>query len=131
MAKLRIKRKGYIRRSYVKDVIPGKGVKLKRIPSTRVKPTTYLAKDRGKPGRTPKSKRWAKFEGNLSGWRKDLPESKRHECIMKTVRRDGVNSTKRKLIQLANVTTDRETKIKARKDFEWLRRKYPPKSLRW
>jgi len=66
MAKLTVHRKGYKRKSYVKDVKRGKGVKLKRIPAAYVKPATFKITDIGARGRgkkiLPKLKR-----GTLGG----------------------------------------------------------------
>jgi len=66
MAKLKIDRKAYTRKahrrkSYVKDVKKGRGVKLKRIPATTVKKTRvprtrFLRKDIGAKGRSPRPK---------------------------------------------------------------------------
>jgi hypothetical protein len=51
---LTVHRKGSHRKGYVKDVLRGKGVKLKRIASTEVKGATYKIKDVGAVGRGPK-----------------------------------------------------------------------------
>ena len=97
-----------------RDVIPGEGVQMKniRIP------------DKGKIGLTRKEDKWAEFGGDLGGWRKDLQESARHMILAKVKKRDGYASTSHKLTQLANVTTDKETEIKARSDQKWLHNRY-------
>ena len=97
MAKLRIKRKGYTRKD-----------------GTRVKASTYLVKDRGEKGRTPKDERW--FDPQVgTGWRKDMPMAKRRKAALSAHNGDEL-ATGRALQALANVTTDRETKSKARAD---------------
>jgi len=105
MTRLLIKRKSYTRRD-----------------GTRVKATTYYARDRGEPGRTPKARRW--YEPTVeTGWRKDLPQRTR---IARMVRAHGGDllASARALQALANVTTDRETKQKAQADAKLLFRKY-------
>jgi len=73
---------------------------------------SYLTKDKGKPGRTPKRKRW--FEpGVKMGWEKDMPMAKRRGLVLKAHGGDYL-ATARALQALANVTTDRETKKKAK-----------------
>ena len=49
-----VHRRGYKRRAYTYR----RNGKLIHVKATRVKPTTYKAKDRGKPGKTPKSRQW-------------------------------------------------------------------------
>lgn len=54
MAKRRrmtVVRKGHKRKSYVKDVLKGKGVRLKRIKGTKVKKAKYTIRDLGAVGR--------------------------------------------------------------------------------
>lgn len=104
--------------SITKDVKPGRGVIMSRV----------KIPDKGKIGLTPKAQRFASFEGTLHGWRKDQSDMVRRQAVMKTVRADGPNTAKKKLVQLANITTDKDTERLARRDFEWLRMHYPPKS---
>lgn len=68
-------------------------------------------------------RKWAKFKGHL-GWKKEMPEAKRHKLLGNKVRRNGYATVIRKLLQLANVTKDVETKQKARADMEYLRNKF-------
>lgn len=76
--------------------------------------------DKGKPGRTPKSKRWAKFS-HKSGWKKDMPKEERLRVVVASEPKTMTLHNRRLkaargLNQLANVTTDRETREKARSD---------------
>ncbi len=119
--KLRITRKAHKRKSYVKDVIPGKGVKRKRIPKTIVKKSTFLTKDRGKLGLTPKAQRWFKPVGTLSGWEKTQSTSERRR---KAARGRTDLSSARALNQLANVTSDRATERVARADAKYFFEKH-------
>jgi len=114
MAKGKLRIKSYRRKSFIKDVIPGRGVKRKRIKATRVK--SHLRPDKGKPGRTPKAKRWFKPKATLHGWSKDLSANVRRARA--SIGRSDLSSA-RALIQLANVTTDRETKRVARDDAKY------------
>ena len=100
-----------------KDVKRGSGVIIKKV----------RIPDKGKPGLTPEKEKWAKFEGKLHGWRKKSSDAERRGAVLRSMRAEGVNTTKRKLIQLSNITTDKPTERLARQDFEWLRRRYPPK----
>jgi len=52
MSRLMVRRKAHRRKSYIKDVKRGKGVKLKRIPATRVKGATFTIRDIGARGRS-------------------------------------------------------------------------------
>ena len=97
MPKLRITRKGFTTKR-----------------GTRVKPTTFLAKDRGEPGRTPKAERW--FEPSVrTGWQKDMPMAKRRRLV-KSAHKGDLLASARSMQALANVTTDRETRVKAQAD---------------
>lgn len=68
-------------------------------------------------------RKWAKFKGHL-GWKKDWAASKRRELLEQKVRKDGYATVIRKLLQLANVTRDQETREKARADMAYLRQKF-------
>jgi hypothetical protein len=70
-------------------------------------------------------RKWAKFKGHL-GWRKDMPQAERRALLEAKVKRDGYATVIRKLLQLANVTKDIGTKLKARADMEHLRKKFRP-----
>lgn len=86
---------------------------------TRVK--AACVPDKGAAGKTPASKRWARFgPGYLPGWKKDKPISERHAALERQVRREGCVTVIRKLTQLRNVTTDPATEIRARIDAGWL-----------
>lgn len=100
MAKLRVKRKAYTKKD-----------------GTRVKTTTYLTKDTGKPGRTPKSKRWFKPKVR-SGWKASDPASIRRRKVLKAFKGDLLAAARSKQA-LANVTTDRSTKVAARADAKY------------
>jgi len=104
--RLIIKRRGYRRKGYRRR--DGTYVK-----PARVKATSYRAIDRGKPGRTPKGERWFNPE-TRTGWRKDMPQEER----LRRLHKGGVDdlTAARRVQALANVTTDRETKAKARAD---------------
>ncbi len=87
-------------------------------------PATWI-KDVGKPGKTPKSERWAKIEpGALGGWSKDMSEKARREILRGIVQRESYASVVRRLNQLANLTTDARTKRTARADMKWLKQTY-------
>ena len=110
MGRIKVTRKGYTRKD-----------------GTRVKATTYYTKDKGKKGRTPKSKRWAKFETE-TGWKKSQKTStRRSKMLASTDKRlsmhDRYVQAGRKLNQLANVTTDKPTEKKARSDANYFFRK--------
>lgn len=127
MARIRIKRKAYKRKGYVRDVKSGTGVRKRRIKPTKVRATSYMAKDTGKPGRTPKAKRWYKPTRKL-GWDKDMPQEKRLRVAVTSRPKDWSLSKRnlsafRALNALANVTTDKETEQRARKDAAVLRRR--------
>jgi len=94
--KLTVRRKGYTRKSGV-----------------RVRKTTYKMKDVGKPGRTPKSKRWFKPKGK-SGFKKEKSLAWNYRTVKKYMKGDLL-AAGRKLIALANVTVDKPTERKARK----------------
>ena len=87
-----------------------------------IKRKSYLTPDRGKPGRTPKSKRWYSPKTEM-GWEKDMAPSERRELALEAHEGDYL-STARALQALANVTTDKETKAKAREDAQYFFRLY-------
>ena len=75
---------------------------------------TFLTKDKGKPGKTPKGERW--FEPGIeTGWEKDQPESERRAKILDAHKGDELASA-RAMQALSNVTTDRKTKRLTRAD---------------
>lgn len=78
---------------------------------------SYLTPDKGKPGRTPKSERWARFE-TKTGWEKDMPIKERRGLVLNAHGGDYLSSA-RAMQQLANVTTDKETKTRAAADAKY------------
>lgn len=110
MAKLRVKRKGYTRKGYTRK----DGTRVK---ASRVGGSSYLTKDRGKRGRTPKSERWYKPTTEM-GWRKDMSATERRRLALKAHDSDNL-STARALLALSNVTTDPETKRLTKADAEY------------
>lgn len=82
----------------------------------------HLRKDKGKPGRTPKSKRFgARIEpGALRGWSKDMPKKERRYILLRQVYSDGYATVIRRLGWLVNVSNDRETVAAARADRKYL-----------
>ncbi|MEK6884558.1 MAG: hypothetical protein AABY22_33305 [Nanoarchaeota archaeon] len=110
------------RKGFEKDVERGSGVTLKYI-----KPTNYLTKDVGAPGRTPPEKQYFDLVGGkLLGWMADLPEIERHNILTKVVAKDGFATTSRRLVALANISkkTSPETSRIAMQDQKWLHSKY-------
>lgn len=70
-------------------------------------------------------KKWAHFEsGKLGGWSKKFLQTKRRSLLEKLVRRDGYATVVRRLLQLRNVTKDKETVEKATSDMQYLRKKF-------
>jgi hypothetical protein len=69
--------------------------------------------------------KWARFGkkgGYLPGWSKKASPERRHSAVRRVTEREGCRVAIRRLIQLANVTTDKPTKVKARADYKWLRK---------
>ena len=120
---LTVKRKGHTRRAYLRE----DGTRVK---SADVAPSTFKTEDRGKPGRTPKSKRW--YEPQVrTGWEKTQPESVRRVNVQMAHGGNELASA-RAMQALANVTTDRETRRLAREDaryFYRLHRQMPRRRL--
>lgn len=101
MAQLKVNRKSYVRKD-----------------GTQVKATTYYAKDRGKPGKTPESEKW--YEHNVEmNWHKDDPAETRRANALKSHKGDDLAAA-RALQALANVTTDSETARVAKTDADYL-----------
>lgn len=109
MPKLRVQRKGY-----------------KRADGTRVKATSFLTKDTGKRGRTPKSERWF-VAGEELGWRKGMQMEKRRRVALKNRGGDYL-ATGRALQALANVTADKRTKELASKDAAYFFKEHKKRS---
>jgi hypothetical protein len=89
---------------------------------TRVEPA--CVPDKGAPGKTPASgKILPKPEpGGTGGWSKDLPDPQRRGVLRKLSEREGCGTAIKKMTLLRNITTDAETKRKAKADAAWLRR---------
>ena len=74
------------------------------------------------------AKKWAHFEsGKLGGWSKKLPQTKRRSLLEKLVKKESYATTIRRLLQLRNVTKDKETVTKATADMTYLRKKFRDK----
>jgi len=100
MAQIKVTRKSYVRKD-----------------GTRVKGTTYLTKDKGKPGKTPKSQKW--YEHNVEmNWHKDESVEVRRVNALNAHNGDEL-ATARALQAVANVTTDSETATLAKSDAEY------------
>ena len=78
------------------------------------KKVIFLTKDKGKPGKTPKSKQWYE-PGVETGWEKEMPMAERRRLVLRAHKGDELASA-RSMQALSNVTTDRETKRAARAD---------------
>lgn len=110
MRQIRVKRKGYRRKD-----------------GTYVHPTTYLTKDKGATGKTPKAEQWYEPKKH-TGWRKaQSPSVRRRKILNATDKRLSLHSryvqAGRMAQSLANVSTDRATKEKARADAIYFFRK--------
>ena len=110
MGEITVHRKSYVRKD-----------------GTRVKASTFKVKDKGAKGRTPKSHQWAEFN-TVTGWSKTQPSDIRHRKMLSTTNmklslHDRYVQAGRRLVQLANVTTDKPTEIKARADAHYFFRK--------
>jgi hypothetical protein len=100
MAQIKVTRKSYTRKD-----------------GTVVKGSTYLAPDRGKPGKTPESKKWYEHDVEMN-WNKDMPAEERRANSLKAHGGDKL-ATGRALQALANVTTDNETARLAKADADY------------
>lgn len=113
--KLRIPKKTYERKAYYdrySHYHPAKTITRK----------SHLVKDKGEPGRTPEKEKW--FAPTVTmDWTKDmLLKERRANALL--AHGNNYLSTARALQALANVTTDKETKIEARKDAKYFFRKH-------
>jgi len=79
-------------------------------------------KVRSRKGKCVPPIRYKAKRGKLYGWRKDLPESARHERVVRAVRKDGYATAVQRLSYLVNISADEETRRIARTDMEWLRK---------
>jgi hypothetical protein len=120
MGEIIVHKKAYTRRAYTRK--DGTRVQASHVPAS-----TFKVKDRGAPGRTPKSKQWAKFE-TFTGWQKTQSSTtRRSKMLAATDKRSSLHDryveAGRMLNQLANVTTDRPTERKARADANYFFRR--------
>lgn len=88
------------------------------------KKISFLTKDKGKVGKTPKAQRW---NGDVletkTGWRKDMPMVKRRSLVLKAHGNDYLASG-RAMQALANLSADKETSRKAGADAKYFFREY-------
>ena len=116
MTELKVKRKGYWRGPYT-YTRNGKVINVKK---SWVPETTFMTEDRGKPGRTPESEKF--FEPKRhTGWEKTMAATTRRGKLLdatddKKPMHDRYVEAGRMIQKLANVTTDEETKTKAKED---------------
>lgn len=97
----------------------------KKIKVTQIrngKRVTFLTPDKGKPGKTPKSEQWYQ-PGVETGWKKEMPEGERRRLVLQAHKGDELSSA-RSMQAKANVTTDRETKQRARADAQYFFRRH-------
>ena len=115
--KLTVRRKGHRRKSYVKDVKKGRGVRLKRIPATFVKPATFKIKDIGAVGRGKKVVKITR-RGALKrlGYSTKTSPQVRREALRKADRKFG-SQTLFRMLQ-AQVVLRKRIQPRARKVFE-------------
>lgn len=106
---IRVHRRGYVRSD-----------------GTRVKPATFLMKDRGRRGRTPESEKlpFRLRPGFLHGWKKSQSSGTRHRILANLIRRDGYATISRRLTALKNVSPDPGTDRAVNADLNWMRQKY-------
>ena len=100
MAQIKVTRESYVRKGGIK-----------------VKSTTYYAKDRGKPGKTPESEKWYHHNEEMN-WHKHQPAEMRRANALKA-HSGNTLATVRALQALANVTTDLETAKLAKIDADY------------
>jgi len=121
--KLRIRRKGYHRKGFIAH----RGRKTYRVKPAYVPPTTYYRKDVGAVGRGRKVIPPLE-EGELKkhGYGFNKPASVRRRALVKSMKEDGYLTTKGRLWALVQFfkRTKPEYSKKARRDFEWLVKRY-------
>ena len=100
MAQIKVTRKAYVRKD-----------------GTVVKGSSYYAKDKGKPGKTPESEKWYQHNVEMN-WHKDEPVKMRRANALKAHNGNEL-ATARALQALANVTTDAETAKLAKADADY------------
>ena len=119
LPELKVRRKGYWRGPYNYSR-NGKVINVKK---TWVPETTFTTEDKGKPGRTPES---AKFfdPKRHTGWEKTQdPATRRSKLLVATDKSKSMHDryveAGRMIQELANVTTDEETKTEAKADADY------------
>ena len=118
MRKLLVKRKAYKRKAYKRK--DGTFVK-----ASKVGASSFKIKDRGKKGRTPKSRQF--YHPTVeTGWSKDMSAGERRAKALRAHKGDEL-ATARGLQSLSNVTTDKETKKLSRADALYFYRKHKEK----
>jgi hypothetical protein len=100
MAQIKVTRKSYVRKD-----------------GTRVRGSSYYARDRGEPGKTPAGEKWYKH-GVEMNWSKEDPAETRRANALKAHKDDKL-ATGRVLQALANVTTDAATARLAKADADY------------
>lgn len=85
-----------------------------KVKGAKVKGSTFKIKDRGKPGRTPKSQQFYHPKVHM-GWKKTQSATERRRLALKAHKGDKL-ATARALLALSNVTTDALTKERAGAD---------------
>ena len=119
-----VHRRGYKRKAYT---MHRRGKKI-HVKATKVKPTTFTIKDRGKPGKTPENKKWfdpkRKLKYKNMEWHATHKAAYRRRVLSALVKRRSYATVIRELNALRNVTTDAKTKQAATADMKWLKKKY-------
>lgn len=97
----------------------------KKLTVTRTLPSgrniRFKTPDKGALGRTPKKDRWYK-PGVETGWEKYMLAGQRRRLVLKAHKRDKL-AAGRAMQALANVTTDKRTKLLAGRDARYFFRK--------
>lgn len=110
MRTITVSRKSYRRKGYTRKG----GIRVK---GCVIKSSTFKVRDRGKPGRTPRSQRWYHPKVR-TGWHKGDPLAVRRRRVLRAHHGDVLASA-RAMDSLAKVTTDRATKRAARADAKY------------
>lgn len=120
MAKLRVRRKSYIRKAYTRK--DGTRVKASRVPSS-----SFRIKDRGKKGRTPKSGQFYHPKVK-TGWEAGMPMEERRRKVLGAHKGDALASG-RGMIALSNVQhrINPDVAKKARSDADYFFRMHQKK----
>lgn len=81
------------------------------------KRVTFLTKDKGEPGKTPKEDRWYE-PGVHTGWSKGMARTERRRKVL-SAHNGNTLSSARAMQSLANVTTDAPTRREAMADAKY------------